>query len=177
MTGFDDVTDPEGRLRPRPPDTHPLIATPKVLREGNQLPSREGAHPPTGRVSRRSLDTMMSIAEALFSVDGSPPPAERMAYLRREYDDFMSRASARGRFYFAAGGLVVSIAAPLLLGAARSLRSLPLDRRIAALERFESSPIGSILIALRAILCLIYYEHPDSAKDAGLALEPSGRLR
>jgi hypothetical protein len=150
-------------------DAHPLVATPTVLREGNQLPSPVGANRPSGRPTARSVATMMSIAEAVFASEEGAPPPDRIEWLRREYVDLMSRASARGRFLFWSGSLVVSLVAPLLAGRLRSFRRLALADRIAALERFEAHPLGSILIALRAVLCLLWYEHPEVAREVGMS--------
>jgi hypothetical protein len=111
---------------------------------------------------------MMAIAEAAFSTEEGAPPADRIEWLRREYVDLMSRASGRGRFYFGAGALVVALAAPLMIGKLRSFRRLSLPDRIAALRRFEAHALGAILIALRAILCLLWYEHPDVAREIDL---------
>jgi hypothetical protein len=149
-------------------DVHPLVATPTVLREGNRLPSAAGAARPSGAPGNRSVETMMAIAEAVFSTADGAPPADRIGWLRREYVDFMSRASGRGRFYFFSGALVVSIVAPLMIGKLRRFRKLSLEDRISALRRFEAHALGSILIALRAILCLIWYEHPEVARDVDL---------
>lgn len=153
-------------------DVHPLVATPTVLADGNRLPSEVGEMRPTGELGVRSLDTLMAIAEALFATEDGPPPAERLAFLRRELADFMARTSPRGRFYFSAGATVVSIVAPLMVGRLPPFRRLRLDRRIAALTRFEGSALGSVLIALRAILCLIYYEHPDALREIGMEIRP-----
>jgi hypothetical protein len=149
-------------------DVHPLVATPTVLREGNQLPSPAGAARPSGAPSARSVETMMAIAEAAFSTEAGAPPAERIEWLRREYVDLMSRASSRGRFYFWAGALVVAVAAPLMIGKLARFRRLSLADRLQALRRFEAHSLGSILIALRAILCLLWYEHPQVAREVDL---------
>ena len=45
------------------------------------------------------------------------------------------------------------------------LRALPLERRTRALERFEASAIALPLFALKAIFCVLYYEHPDAARE------------
>lgn len=110
----------------------------------------------------------MAIAEALFASEEGPPPPGRINWLRREYVDLFCRTSGRGRFYFGAGSLVVSIVAPLLIGKLRPFRRLPHAERLEALRRFEAHPLGSILIALRAILCLLWYEHPDVASESGI---------
>ncbi len=149
-------------------DAHPLVATLTVLREGNQLPSAVGTNRPSGKPSTRSVETMMAIAAATFSSQRGPPAADRIAWLRREYVDLMSRASGRGRFYFGAGALVVSIGAPIMIGRLRPFSRLTHEERVASLQRFESHALGSILVALRAILCMLWYEHPEVAREVGL---------
>ena len=46
--------------------------------------------------------------------------------------------------------------------------TLPLEARIQALERFENGPLGIAMFAVKTLLCFIWYEHPDSAIEAGL---------
>jgi hypothetical protein len=55
-----------------------------------------------------------------------------------------------------------------MIGKLTAFRRLTLAERVAALRRFEAHPLGSILIALRAILCLLWYEHPGVARDVDL---------
>jgi hypothetical protein len=120
----------------------------------------------------------MCIAEALFSTGGAPPPPERIAWLRGEMEDFLGCASRIGRALFVLGSLFVTWWAPVLVGALPPLSHLPFARRVHALERFESRRVAPVLIALRAILCMLYYEHPDAAAEVGIdpSGPPSGKL-
>jgi len=47
------------------------------------------------------------------------------------------------------------------------LRALPLGDRSHALEKMESSRFALPLLAVKAMLCIIYYEHPDAAREIG----------
>ena len=158
----------------KPPyDGHPLVATRALLeRRAQRFPSDAGKRPPTGEANPRALDRLMLISEALFSRAGAPPPAERIAWLRQEMGDFLARASPMGRVLFVAGSFVVCWLAPVFVGAWPTLASLPFARRVEALERFETRRVAPVLIALRAILCLLYYEHPDAAAEVGI--DPTG---
>jgi hypothetical protein len=158
-------------------DAHPLVATPSILARGNRLPGPAGERRPTGAFGKRSLDTLVAIAEALFSTDDGPCPPERLAWVELQLADLMARASPRGRFMFTMGAFAVSTIAPILVGRWPPFSRLPLPVRIEALTRFESRPIGSALIALKAVLCLVYYEHPDAAAEVGLVVGPGGRFR
>ena len=164
------MTDAKPEL---PHDGHPLVATSALLQgRARPYPSDAGVRQPTGEANARALDRLMLIAEALFSRDGTPPPPERIAWLRGEMGDFLSRASPIGRMLFVMGSLVVSLWAPVLVGSLPPLSRLSFTRRVEALTRFESRRVAPVLIALRAILCLLYYEHPDAAKEVGI--DPSG---
>ena len=75
-------------------DGHPLVAT-RALLEGRAkpYPSEVGMRPIAGRVSAGTLDRLQAIAEALFAADGTPPPAERIEWVRHEIDDFLGRTN------------------------------------------------------------------------------------
>lgn len=158
-------------------EAHPLVATPSILARGARYPGPAGQRMPTGVFSRRGLDTMVAIAEALFSTDERPCPPERLAWVERELADLMSRAAPRGRFTFQLGAFAVSVVAPILVGRFPPFTKLTLPLRIEALRRLESRPLGVALIALKAVLCMIYFEHPDAAAEVGIVPGgPGGRL-
>ncbi|MEQ9502744.1 MAG: hypothetical protein RIT81_38095 [Deltaproteobacteria bacterium] len=158
-------------------DAHPLVATPTILTaHANRLPGPAGERRPTGTFGRRSTETMLAIGEAIFSTSDRPCPPDRLDYLRRELGDLMGRAAPRGRLLFTLGAFAVSVIAPLLVGRLPPFRRLPLDVRIAALRKLEARQLGAVLIALRAVLCLLYYEHPDAAAEIGIRVTEGGRL-
>jgi hypothetical protein len=158
------------------PAHHPLVAT-RALLEGRvgALPGPLAERRPSGRLPRFALNAMLHVAEALFSVRNAPPPPERMAWLAAELDDFMARAGGAGRLQFAVASGLVTLLAPLRVGRLPGLGRLALRDRVYALERFEETLAAPLLIALRAILCLLYYEHPDAAREVGIGVAgPAG---
>lgn len=158
-------------------EAHPLVATPSILAsKRNRLPSPAGERRPTGTFPPRSLETMLAMAEAIFSTSERPLPPDRLEYLRRELPDLLNRAAPRGRLMFRLGTFAISTIAPLLIGRLPPLRRLPLDVRIRALRKMEASAFVAALIAVRAVLCLVYYEHPDAAAEIGVRVGPNGRL-
>jgi hypothetical protein len=164
---------PDPAVEAHAPSPHPLVALPRARdRRAPRLPGATGERRPTGALPRRTVDALMAMLEALVSDDGVAPPAERLDWTREELEDFFSRADARGRLMFRLGALVVSTAAPLMIGARPPLARLPLSRRVEALQRLEASPLASVFMGLRAVLCLIYYEHPDAAAEIGVPLAP-----
>jgi len=153
-------------------DGHPIVATAKLLNgEAKPFPGLQGVRRPSGRISKTNLKTIESIAEALFSVEGVPPPYGRIGWLGQEVADYMSRVSVLGRFLFVCALLLVSRVAPVMVFRFCPLYRLSLERRILALTRYESSAIGTSLIPIKAIVCIIYYEHPDAAREVGINIE------
>jgi len=118
-------------------------------------------------LSQRTLRALHAIAEAMFSTDAGPPPAERLAWLLAEAEDFLARAGARTRFVVGLMVLVVSLAAPILSLRAPPLARLPLAERVRVLRRLEDSGLSGPLFAVKALLSILYYEHPDAAREVG----------
>lgn len=113
-----------------------------------------------------TLRAVRSIAEALFSKEGAPPPAERLAWLEGECEDFLARCGAQSRFFFSLMVGLVSFIAPLFLGRLSRLGALSVPDRVRAMARLERR-FGEPLLAVKAILCLLYYEHPDASREMG----------
>jgi hypothetical protein len=125
-------------------------------------------------VSTRFVSTARAVAEAVFSTDAGPPPADRIDWLCTELDDFLSKSGARTRFVIRLALSTVSLSAPLLAGRIPPLRRLSLGERVRALTLLERSPLGAPVLAVKALLCVLYYEHPDAAREIGFDAECLG---
>ena len=120
------------------------------------------------RVSPRALRAARHFAEAFFATSEGPPPAERLDWMERELDDFLGRAGGRGRGTFRLALFAITWGAPLFVGRLGPLGRLAIADRVHALETFESIPgLGLALFLVRAIVSIVYYEHPDAARDIG----------
>jgi hypothetical protein len=124
------------------------------------------ASDPALAVRPNTIRAIRAIAEATFATRTGPPPAARLEWLDGEVADFLARSGSRSRFLFAFMVFVVSAIAPLLIARLPPLRRLPLAERIVALSRLERR-FAEPLLAVKAILCLIYYEHPEAAREVG----------
>ncbi|MFT6397688.1 MAG: hypothetical protein ACJAYU_002443 [Bradymonadia bacterium] len=89
----------------------------------------------------------------------------RLAEMRRE-------VGGRGMFVFGFGLWAVSWLAPLWSFRTPSLGRHDLPARRAIVEKWERSPFGLTIFAVKAILCILYFEHPGAAEELGFDGEP-----
>lgn len=113
-----------------------------------------------------TIRAVRAIAEAIFSRNDQPPPADRLSFVEREFEDFLARCGTQGRWSLSAMIWLATWLAPLLSFRLAPLWTLPLTDRVRALSKLERR-FGEPLLAVKAILCLIYYEHPESGRDVG----------
>jgi hypothetical protein len=111
--------------------------------------------------------TARSVAEALFTTEAGPPPAERLDWLVDDLDDFLARAGTRGQRVFRLCLFAISVIAPLLVFRFLPYRFLSGPTRSRALERMERSVFALAVFGAKAVLCIVYYEHPDAAANIG----------
>lgn len=106
------------------------------------------------------------MAEAIFLTDSGPPARERIDWLALEIEDLLARAGARSRWVIGLALFVVGMLAPLMIWRFVPLARLSLRDRARALERLEDR-FGAPVLAVKAMLCILYYEHPDAAREVG----------
>lgn len=115
----------------------------------------------------RAIAAALAVAECLFASEAGPPPKARLDWLGRELDDFLERIGADARSSYLLGLFALSVLGPLLSVSLTPLRAMDLERRAKALSKVESSFASGLLLAVKAMLCIIYYEHPDAAASIG----------
>lgn len=137
-----------------------------VARERPEPPEWDGrAHAPG--LSPRALGAARVVAEALFAREDGPPPAERLDWMERELADFFGHVTLRARLLFRACLATIYFLAPLTMGRLRTMRGLSVAERVAALHSLERTPLSLALLGCKAILCIVYFEHPDAAAEIG----------
>lgn len=110
---------------------------------------------------------LRAFAEALFSDGQNAPPEGRMDWLMAQMADFLSRAGPMARFVFSLSLGVVTLFAPLLIIRFPTLSRLDVPTRVRALTRMEESFASAPVLAVKAFLCTVYYEHPDVQREIG----------
>lgn len=108
---------------------------------------------------------LRAIAEALFATDAGAPDPERIAWVCADFRDFASRAAGRGRFVLVLSVWFLTWIAPLFVWRLGPLEALPIELRADALERVEASALGFAALAPKAMLCLMWFEHPDTQRE------------
>jgi|GEM_PF-1013010 len=116
---------------------------------------------------------LMALAEAMFLRDEGPPDCERLEWFARQMDDFLRHAGLRTRLVLRGSLASVALAVSTMAGRPGSLRSVSVEQRLAGLERAEKSPIALACFALKAMSCILWYEHPASAQE----IDFDGRCR
>ncbi len=115
----------------------------------------------------RTLRAARLVCEALFSTAEGPPPAERLDWVEAELADFFAHVTLRAQLLFRACLATVYLLSPVLVGRLRTMGGLTVDDRVAALHALERTPLSLALLGCKAILCIVYYEHPDAAASIG----------
>ena len=107
-------------------------------------------------------------AEALFSREDGPPPSSRLDWAMTELDDFLDHGGPRVELLMRGGLALANWAAPPLAGKAPPLALLSIADRRVALDKLEHTPAGLPLLAVKATLCFIWYEHQDTLREIGV---------
>lgn len=113
------------------------------------------------------MRTARAVAESVFSTPGREVPADRLDWVASEFEDIAAHAGARGRWLMRIVAFALSFLAPLFVGRLGHVANLPLPLRTLALARMEAGVAAPLVLALKVVLCTVYYEHPDAAREVG----------
>lgn len=109
--------------------------------------------------------TFRAVAESLFSAPDRIAPGDRLDWVADEAEDMAAHAGARARLVMRTVALLLALIAPLFVRKLGHVASLSLPARTVALQRMESSLAAPLVLALKALLCTVWYEHPDAAAE------------
>lgn len=116
-------------------------------------------------VAEFALPAARAVAEALFANEDGPADPARIEWVAAELMDFMARATGRARLLLTLSLFALSWVAPLFVWSIGPLAALELDKRATALERVEKSVLGPASLASKAMLGLLWFEHPDTQRE------------
>ncbi len=109
-----------------------------------------------------------AVAEAMFATSEGPdgaPPADRLDWVGRELRGFLGHSPDASRVFRLCLFAVTTIGP--LFSFRVGFEQHTLAERIKLLERVEHSPLSTALLGLKAVLCMLYFEHPDAARSIG----------
>lgn len=112
--------------------------------------------------------TLSSVAEALFESERGPAEPERVAWVVDDIDHFLMTVGGRTRLVIRLAVETVGRLGPLAVGSLGPFERLSLAKRQAALARLERSPAGLTVFALKTLLSLHWFEHPETVREHGL---------
>lgn len=125
-------------------------------------------------VSPSVMSRLRLLTEAIFGDLGGPPPPARVDWVVAEVEDVLAHAGPQMRLTMAAATLAIVWTAPLCIGRLGSLGALPFRERVRAVGALEASGLGGPVLAVKALLCILYYEHTDAAAEVGFDGECRG---
>jgi hypothetical protein len=138
--------------------------------EGRWFASSAALEPYADRVEPAPRDrALWSVAEALFTTRSGAPPPARLAWLCDDLRDFLSHAGRRARMLFLFALWVCTWVAPFVVGLLPPFHARTLEQRTRILAHLEHGPMWQtpIILALKSILSILYFEHPDAAHEIG----------
>ena len=107
----------------------------------------------------------------MFSQDGEVDESRLDAHVE-QVDGFISNASKQLRLGLRLALFIVRIAPVLLFFRMRMLESLSVDERVTVLARLERSRFAEMSLAFigwRAVMTMVFYEHPAELEALGYA--------
>jgi len=107
----------------------------------------------------------------MFADHSGPPEDARLNWLCARVDEFVSEVGGKGALAFRLSLFATSWLAPLWSFRLPRLRRTPFEERVKILDRWERSPFGMSLFAIKAFATMHYFEHPDVAAE--VSFDPS----
>ena len=111
--------------------------------------------------------TLRAVTEVMFADDDGLPSEARMRWLCAETKNYVDSIGGKGAFVFRLGLFATDWIAPLFVLKPPPLRRMHWVDRVIALKRYEASPFGLSLFAVKAFASMVWFEHPEVAAKVG----------
>ncbi|MBI4817836.1 MAG: hypothetical protein HY791_16365 [Deltaproteobacteria bacterium] len=112
----------------------------------------------------------VGLAEALFD-RGAGIPADRIEWTLHEVDELSIASGFKTRALFLVTLFLVEHLS-FLFGELAKLSDLDLRSRVRYLARLDASPLAALVALPKALLCLVYFEHPEALRETGYDGKP-----
>jgi|SRR5690606_10799504 len=117
-------------------------------------------------LSLRQLRIARALTATLFD-DGTGVPPERLDYAMAELVGYAARVGRMTRLALRFALWVMQLAPFLLFGVFRTFTRASVELRERCLRRLEGSRLGLVVVLLKTVLSMIYFEHPDALASTG----------
>lgn len=117
-------------------------------------------------LSLRQLRIARALTATLFD-DGSGIPVERLDYAMTELVGYAARVGRVTRLALAFALWVMQLAPFFLFGIFRRFTGASAEIRLRCLRKLEGSRLGLVVVLLKTVLSMIYFEHPDALASTG----------
>lgn len=126
----------------------------------------------------RTFRVLREVARALFD-GGRGVPEHRLDWLIADLRDMFRFVGPLTRVALRLGATAIQLLPVVLIGRPRRFTGLSRADRIRFLDRLEHSALAMLFVAVKMFLCMVWFEHPDAAREIGydgkaLLLRPLG---
>lgn len=121
-------------------------------------------------LSFRQLRIARSLAATLFD-DGSGVPADRLDFAMGELQGYAARAGRLTRLALRFAFWVLQLTPLFLCGIFRRFTSVSADIRQRCVGKLEGTRLGLVVVLLKTVLSMVYFEHPDALASTGYDAE------
>ena len=106
---------------------------------------------------------LRTVAEAVFATEPAHRRPNAWSGWRWSWRISSHTPARRRGSRYGSPLLALALLAPLMVLRFTSLRRMAIEERVRAIGRLEHSSLGAPVLAIKALLCVLYYEHPDAA--------------
>lgn len=114
----------------------------------------------------RSFRVLRELARTLFDT-GAGVPEPRLDWVVAELRDMLAYTGALARFGLRMAVAFLQFAPILLFGRLRRFTSLRTAERTRMMRWLEEGPFAIAFVPVKLYLCMVYFEHPDAARETG----------
>lgn len=118
-------------------------------------------------LSVRQQVVARAVMAALFDDGAEGVPKERLDWALVELRSYVARVGLQTRLAFRAAFWVVQLSPLFLRGKLRRFVRLPVADRVELLLKLERSRLGLVVVLLKTICSMLYFEHPDALARTG----------
>lgn len=109
----------------------------------------------------------VAVSAAMFDAPAADEADDaRLRWVGAELRTLMAEVDPMTKLLFRGSLALLTWLGPWLVLRPGPFRRCARPQQLRILHRYERSPIGLTLLAVKAMLCIVWFEHPHAARDA-----------